>query len=141
MRLLAAALLCTCACNSTGDICDTTTADVGDVCVPASIAPGVPSVIEVRELCGVGCSSMPSCTALLRNAQVTLDVEGEVCQSNLSGSCLDLGCLQRVMRCVLPALNPGHYTLNVPGGPQRALAVASGGQSSCLFTLADGGVQ
>src|SRR5512140_2924237 len=107
MRLLVAALLFTCACDNTGDVCDTRTADLGEICLPATLAPGIPSVIDVRELCGVGCSSPPSCTALLRNSQVILDVTHDVCQSNFSGACLDQGCQRRVMRCVLPALEEG----------------------------------
>ncbi len=141
MRLLVAALLLTCACDTTGDVCNTKTTDIGDVCLPSTIAPGLPSVIQVRELCGVGCSSMPSCTALLGNATVTLDVTGDVCQSNFSASCLDQGCLQRVMSCTLPALAAGRYVLVLPGGPPRSLVVASGGPSSCRFQLTDGGVQ
>ncbi|MCA1827748.1 MAG: hypothetical protein ABR567_17440 [Myxococcales bacterium] len=142
MRFLAAgAILLTCACTDNGDSCDNKTADVGDVCLPASIAPGIPSVIEVRELCGNGCSDMPSCTALLRNASVALDVTQDQCISFLSGACLDQGCIQRVMHCTLPALNEGRYTLTVPGGPSRTMLVKAGGESSCRFTLSDGGVQ
>ena len=48
MRLLAAALLLTCACDTSGDSCDNKTADVGGVCLPATVAPGIPTVIEVR---------------------------------------------------------------------------------------------
>ena len=141
MRLWAAALLLTCACDTTGDVCQTSTTDIGEICLPAALAPGIPSVVEVRELCGNGCSGTPSCTALLRNAQVSLDVTQETCASNFSATCLDQGCLQRVMRCVLPSLNEGRYTLAIPGGPARSIVVTAGGESSCRFTLADGGVQ
>jgi len=142
MRFLAAAaVLFTCACVDNGDSCDNRTIDVGDVCLPGTIAPGIPSVIEVRELCGNGCSQMPSCSALLRNAAVVLDVTQDICVSFLSAGCLDQGCIQRVVRCTLPALNQGRYTLTVPGGPSRSLLVQGGGESSCRFTGADGGVQ
>jgi hypothetical protein len=142
MRLIAAAaLVLLSACVDNGDTCDNRIVDVGDVCIPATIAPGIPSVVEVRELCGNGCSEMPSCTALMRNAAVVLDVSQDICASFQSAACLDQGCIQRVMRCTLPALNEGRYTLNVPGGPSRTLLVQAGGASSCRFTLADGGVQ
>jgi hypothetical protein len=140
MRLLAAALLATCACNS-GDSCDTRTADVGEICLPASIAPGIPSVVDVRELCGPGCSGKPSCTALVRNGAVALDVTQDVCLSGNTTFCLNQGCQQRVMHCVLPSLAEGRYTLTVPGGPARTLRVQSGGGSSCRFALSDAGVQ
>ena len=84
MRLLAAALLLTCACDTSGDSCDNKTADVGGVCLPATVAPGIPTVIEVRELCGNGCSGLPTCTALVRNAEVSLAVTNDVCASGLS---------------------------------------------------------
>lgn len=143
MRLLAAAaaLVFTSACVDNGDSCDTRIVDVGDVCIPAAIAPGIPSVVEVRELCGNGCSTMPSCTALMRNAQVVLDVSQDICLSFQAANCLDQGCIQRVMPCTLPSLNEGRYTLDVPGGPSRTLFVQAGGVSSCRFTLSDGGVQ
>lgn len=141
MRLLAAALLLTCACDTSGDVCDTKPTVIGDVCVPSTIAPGLPTVIQVREACGLGCSPMPQCSALMSNSQIALDVSGDQCQSDLAGNCLDMGCQQRVMRCVLPALPEGRYTLAVPGGPSRSLLVAAGGQSSCHFTLPDGGVE
>ena len=142
MRKLAAVLLlATCACDTSGDTCDSRTADVGDVCLPATIAPGLPANIQLRELCGNGCSIKPTCTALLRNGGVYLDVSQDFCVSYTSTGCLDQGCLQRTVGCTLPSLNAGDYILTVPGGPARVLRVQAGGQSSCRFTLPDGGVQ
>lgn len=141
MRLLCAALLlCAAACND-GNICNSVTDDLGDLCIPATLAPGISSVVEVRELCGGGCTSAPTCTAFFRGGQVTLDVAHDVCSDSNTGGCLALGCQQRIVRCVLPALNAGDYTLAVPGGPSRLLRVQSGGSASCRFTAADGGVQ
>lgn len=141
MRLLCAAILLLAAACNDGISCDTVTDDLGDLCLPATLAPGIPSVVEVRELCGAGCTGAPSCTALLRGGQVTLDVEHDVCSDSQTRSCIQLGCQQRVMRCVLPSLNAGDYTLSVPGGPSRILRVAAGGDSSCRFPASDGGVQ
>jgi hypothetical protein len=142
MRKLAAALLlATCACDTSGDVCDTRTADVGDICLPPSLAPGLPANIQLRESCGNGCSIAPTCTALFRNGAVFLDVTQDICVSYSSTSCLDQGCVQRTVGCTLPPLNAGAYTLTVPGGPARLLKVAPGGQSSCRFLLPDGGVQ
>lgn len=142
MRSLCAALLlfAATACNN-GISCDTVTDDLGDLCLPGTLAPGISSVVEVRELCGGACSSAPTCTAFFRGGQVTLDVSQEVCSDSASAGCISLGCQQRIVRCVLPALNAGDYTLAVPGGPSRLLRVASGGSASCRFTAADGGVQ
>jgi len=140
MRLPCAALLLLAAC---GDVitCDTQTADVGLICLPPALAPDISSVIELRELCGRGCSHTPSCTALFRGGQVVLDVSQDVCTDTQTASCIDLGCQQRVMRCALPALTTGVYTLQAPGLPAQLLHVQSGGQSTCLLTGADGGVQ
>ena len=85
------------------------------------------------------------CAALLNDfggtSEIPKDITQEVCTDSQTGSCIDLGCQQRVMQCSLPGLAAGTYTLQVPGGPNRLLRVASGGQSSCRFSLADGGVQ
>jgi len=121
--------------------CDTATADVGDVCLPAALASGITPVIEVRELCGRGCSGPPACQALFANSAVVLDVTQQVCSDSLSSGCLDMGCQQRVVSCQLPSLNPRTYTLQVPGGPARILHLVAGGASSCRFAAADGGVQ
>jgi hypothetical protein len=138
--LLALALFAA-ACTSNGDSCDDIPADLGDVCVPDSIAPGLTAIIEVRELCGNACSDIPTCTAVFRNAQVTLDTSLNYCVSSQTARCLQAGCQQRVIPCALPSLNAGDWTLNVPGGPPRLLRVADGGQSSCHFIAPDGGVQ
>jgi hypothetical protein len=140
MRLACAALLLTASCVDV-ITCDTVTDDLGQVCLPAMLAPGITPVIEVRELCGMGCTGVPSCTALFSDGQVVLDVTHDVCSDSRSASCVDQGCQQRVMSCQLPALNAGTYVLAVPGGPTQVLHVGAGGQSSCRFTTADGGVQ
>lgn len=142
MRFLCAALLLlgAAACSS-GTTCNTVTDDLGDLCIPATLAPGIPSVLEVRELCGAGCTGPPNCTAFYRGGQVTLDVEQDVCSDSFVTSCIMLGCQQRILGCVLPALGAGDYTLVVPGGPSRLLRVSDGGVASCRFTAADGGVQ
>jgi len=140
MRILAAALVLLAAACSNGVTCNTVTDDLGDLCVPAALAAGIPSVLDVRELCGAGCTGAPTCTALYRNGQVVLDVEQEVCSDTVTNACADLGCQQRVMHCVLPPLGAGDYPLVVPGGPPRLLRVQQGGTGSCRFAL-DGGVQ
>lgn len=138
--LLIAALLCV-GCDDTGDVCNSTTTDIGDLCLPSTLAPSITSAIQVRELCGRGCSELPSCTAVFRNAQVVLDLSQTACNSQLSAACLSQGCLTRTIPCALPPLNAGEYPLVVPGGPLQVLHVASGGQSSCRLPPLDGGVQ
>jgi hypothetical protein len=140
MRLLCAALLSLAACSNV-ITCNTQTADVGDVCLPTAFAPSIAPLIEIRELCGRGCSGTPSCVALFVNSQVVLDVSQDVCTDSQTASCIDLGCQQRTMSCQLPALSAGTYVLQVPGGPARLLRVSAGGQSSCRFSAVDGGVQ
>src|ERR1700674_5286564 len=141
MRLFCAALLFLAAACSNGLVCDTRTDDVGDLCIPATISPDIPSVVEVRELCAPACSGAPSCTALFVNGQVVLDIQQDVCSDSLTSACLALGCRQRVMTCVLPALPAGQYRLSAPGGSARLLRIAIGGASSCRLVAADGGVQ
>jgi hypothetical protein len=138
--LLIAALAC-CACSDTGDICEDSAADIGAFCVPTPMAPGNIAVIQVQELCGRGCSDLPTCTALFRNAQVVLDVGHTTCQSQLSSGCESLGCLQRIIPCTLPQLNEGEYPLVIPGAPLELLRVQDGGTSICRLRLPDGGVQ
>ena len=141
LPLAAALATALCACTDTGDICDSGTSAVGELCVPGTIAPGITTSIQMRELCGRGCSDLPSCTAVFRNAQVVLNTDQTVCASQLSGPCLSLGCLTRLIPCALPALSEGDYTLVVPGGPDQILHVRSGGSSSCRLLDIDAGVQ
>ena len=141
MRAALLLLLLTAACSNDVVTCDTVTADVGDICLPDTFAPDIGAVIELRELCGKGCSGAPSCRALFTNGRVALDVQQEVCSDTQTSSCIDLGCQTRLMRCALPPLPAGRYTMTVPGGVTRLLTVAPGGQASCLFPNADGGVQ
>lgn len=115
--------------------CETGIADVGEVCLPGRIAPDVPVTLEVRELCGRGCTQPPSCSAIFRGGQVVLDVEQEVCADTRTASCLELGCQERVISCKLPALKEGDWALAIPGSPPRLLRVQDGGASSCRFTL------
>ncbi|HEX4386887.1 MAG TPA: hypothetical protein VH083_28225 [Myxococcales bacterium] len=138
--LLLAALVC-CACSDTGDVCSDGAADIGSYCLPEPMAPGNIAIIQLRELCGRGCSDPPTCTALFRNSQVVLDVGHTTCNSQLTAACESLGCLERIIPCTLPELSAGDYPLVVPGAPLQLLHVASGGQSGCRLRLPDGGVQ
>jgi len=126
-----AAALCASAC--TDSQCDTGVVDVSELCLPSPAAPGLPLVVDVRESCGRGCSGVPSCTALLRNAQVTLSVEQDVCQETLTQECLNRACEQRVIPCELPALNQGDYVISAPGGTSQLLHVQNGGTTTCRF--------
>jgi hypothetical protein len=121
--------------------CQDQTDDLGALCLPGTVAAGIPATVEVRELCGLACTGVPGCTALLRNGQVVLDVRQEVCSDSATASCLNQGCQHRTIDCVLPALPAGDWTLIVPGGPARLIHVAGGGDSSCRFASPDGGVQ
>src|SRR6267143_134641 len=105
MRLLGAAvLLLAAACNDTTS-CDTKTVDLGSLCLPSAVAPGIPSQLDALELCGPGCSGTPTCSALFRNGTVVVSAEQDVCTQSLTASCVALGCQQRKLRCVLPALS------------------------------------
>ena len=140
MRVCVALLLLSAACVDNGQTCNTVTVDLGDLCIPAVLAPNLGPVIDVREQCGPGCSTNPTCSALYDNGQVILETAQDVCSNSGTAFCLDKGCQQRVMRCQLPALGAGDYTLIVPGGPSRILHFASGGAGSCRLPLPDGGV-
>ena len=130
----AAALLVAClagtACGD-GTTCNTIAAEVGSICLPDSLAPGNESVIEVRELCGPGCAQQPGCGAVLSNGQLVLDVHEDICTGGFGRSCTLDPCQTRIVRCRLPALAAGDYTVVAPGSPLRILHVRDGGQSSC----------
>ena len=137
--LIAAAALCTlAACSSQS--CSDQTADVGDICLPSSVPPDIEANIELRELCGGGCTGQPGCNAALRGGAVVLDVSQEICSDAFFLTCAQAPCNQRLIRCKLPALAPGDYTLMAPGAPNRVLHVATGGNPTCRFPApADGG--
>lgn len=124
-------------CDNSG--CGDHIAPVADLCVPPALASGQQTAIEVRELCGVGCSHMPSCSAYLRNGALVLDVHQEICSDATFGNCLNQPCIQRVVRCALPELAPGDYTVTAPGAADQLLRVRTGGVASCRFA-GDGGV-
>jgi hypothetical protein len=127
------------ACSTT--TCQTVAVDVSDLCIPLSLASDRQLVIEVREQCGRGCSSMPSCSAFLRNGQVFLDLAQDVCTDSTYGGCIALGCVRRVIRCTLPSLHVGDYPLLAPGSDLQLLRVRSDGQAACFFPpQGDGGV-
>jgi hypothetical protein len=122
------------------DTCRTLTADVGETCLPDALAPDRQLVIEVRELCGRGCSSLPSCTVLQQNGQLVLDMRQDVCNEALFLPCTAAPCLHRSVRCKLSALHPGDYPLLAPGAPTQLVRVRAGGVASCRFPDAsDGG--
>lgn len=126
------------ACETGG--CHDITSDVGQLCLPASLAAGQETTIEIRELCGAGCSHPPGCTALLRNGVIELDVRQEICSEAQFFNCVSISCIQRVTRCKLPSLSAGDYTVVAPGAPRQLVHVVAGGDASCRFPLlADGG--
>jgi hypothetical protein len=130
-RVALAAALCAAACNDSN--CQTGIVDVSQICLPDSITPNLAIDMEVRELCGRGCSGMPTCTALWRNSEIQLYTEQDVCEDTLTSACVNQGCQERAFRCRLPALNPGEYVISAPGGISRVLRVEQGGSSSCRF--------
>src|SRR4051812_27210020 len=136
---LCAVLLLAVGCES-GDTCETRDSAIGEVCIPPSLAPDLGPVLDVREACGPACGSPPTCAALFTNGRVRLTAEQEICSSNLAPSCVDQGCRQMVMRCTLPPLPAGDYTVEIAGAPPRTLHVAAGGVASCRLLLPDGGV-
>jgi hypothetical protein len=122
------------------DTCRTLTADVGDMCLPDALASDLQLVIEVRELCGRGCSNLPACTVLLTNGQLLLDMKQDVCNEALFFPCTGVPCLHRSVRCKLPSLHAGDYTLLAPGSPAQLVRVRAGGVASCRFPdNSDGG--
>ena len=141
MRALFLALAFQLLAGCSSDSCRTITADVGALCLPPSAAAGQETVIEVRELCGPGCSHDPNCTAFLRNGQVVLTIEQDLCSEAAFQQCVQIQCVQRVVRCRLPSLAPGDYAIVAPGAPLQLLHVAPGGQAACQFdSPPDGGV-
>lgn len=126
--LLVAALAFGC---GDGTTCKSIAADVGEICLPDTLAPGSEAVIEVRELCGPGCAQAPGCGAQLSNGQLVLDVHEDVCTGGFGPGCTLNPCQTRIVRCRLPALVEGDYTVVAPGSPGRIVHVRAGGLSSC----------
>lgn len=133
MRPAATLLLATALASGCGDgtTCKTIVADLGEICLPDTLAPDTEAVIDVRELCGSSCAQQPGCGAQLFNGQLVLDVHEEVCSGGFGSSCTLGSCQARIIRCRLPALVAGEYTVVAPGIAGRVLRVQPGGQSHC----------
>src|SRR5438046_284460 len=119
--LLAALALLAPACDSNS--CNTVSVDMGELCTQGSLAPDRQPVIERRERCGKGGSGVPTCNAFLRNGQVVLEVQQDVCQETTFFQCITLGCQRRVVRCTLPGLHEGDYAVVAPGTAVQLLRV------------------
>jgi hypothetical protein len=140
MRAACALLLLLVACSD-NQTCNTVSANLGDLCLPGTLAPDLAAVVDVREACGPGCTDTPTCSAVFTNGQIVLQTSQDVCPATTqTAPCLDMGCQQRIFPCTLPALPAGDYTMTVPGGPPRSLHFAPGGAASCRMLLPDGGV-
>jgi hypothetical protein len=124
---LAALGLASVRCDATS--CIDRAPDVGTLCLPAAVQPDQTSLIEVREACGL-CSSTPQCVTRLIDGEVLVDVHAQLCNDG-SVACATNRCLQRVVRCTLPALPEGDWPLVLPGNQVRVLRVRQGGVSSC----------
>jgi hypothetical protein len=72
---------------------------------------------------------------------VVLDLRQTVCTETTYYQCIAVGCVRRVIRCTLPELPEGDYTLVAPGSVLQLLRVRADGQASCRFPASlDGGV-
>jgi|GEM_PF-1364931 len=131
---LSLALAASAGCSST--TCEDIEADIGAVCLPDTLAPGITSIIEVREQCGNSCTLPPGCTATFTGGSVFLDLHQKRCSDTGFFGCDQIQCLNRSARCVLPGLPPGDYPLLVPGGANQIVHVRSGGQNSCRLPAA-----
>jgi hypothetical protein len=126
MRRACALLLALSAGCGDGTSCETGTADMGEVCLPGRIAPDVPVTLEVRELCGRGCTEPPGCSAIFRGAQVILDVEQEVCVDTLTPACLK------------PGLPGASHHLQAPGAAAGRLGALDSRRSAAPAARAGG---
>jgi len=136
--LLLASLLLT-GCGDSG--CENVESAIGAVCLPASLAPEQAAVLDVREACGNGCASAPSCSAELISGALYLTLREDVCGAS-SAACLAEPCSQGIASCTLPALGPGDYPVVLGGGAETVLRVSLGGASAChlpAFPASDGG--
>lgn len=109
--------------------CEDQEAALAEACLPSSAAAERELVIEVQEDCGSPCSPSFSCTALRDFDQINvltnvLECPGEGC---------DDSCERRTTTCVLPALEPGSYTVTFPNLPSKTLFVQAGGSPSCAL--------
>ena len=128
------------ACSST--TCEDVEADIGALCLPDTIAPGVTSIIEVREQCGRNCTLAPGCTATFTAGSIYLDLHQQRCSDTGFIGCVLIACQSRTARCLLPALPTGDFPLIVPGGDTQILHVRNGGENSCHLPVPlDGGAQ
>lgn len=110
--------------------CEDYGAELGDACLPQAMASNTELEIEVREACGSSCSEPPDCAAKLELDEITVVVSQRMCQESCEPTSV---CEYRATTCLLPALPPGDYMVNLPGLGRRPLHVQPGARASCFL--------
>lgn len=111
--------------------CEDTGFEAKSACIKNPMAADQVLEIEVEEKCGGPCSREPSCTAVRDGDKVQVVTSRLECTED----CLPAStkCRQSKVRCALPALPAGDYTVLVPGIAPQVLTTAPGGRVSCFI--------
>lgn len=124
--LLAAVAIVAASCSP----CDDVSVNFSATCLPQRVSPFMDLDIELQEACGSSCSEPPVCTSILDLNMLTLISA----QTECTQDCVPTGvCVTRKVRCLLPPLDPGVYSVVIPGLPPRQLTVEPGQPVACAL--------
>lgn len=80
------------------------------VCVPRLVRENAPIALEIAESCGACGTTADRCTVTVEQKDVTLSLDGKVCEPPPGVSCSQ-ECARRRVVCRIPPLLAGRYVL------------------------------
>lgn len=134
--LIIVSLMALAGCGAAGGKCEERTLG-GPFCVPdAGVAPaGQKLSLEIVDQCTGSCGSAElSCRATRDGGTIALEIHGQVCEPPPGVACT-LACALTRLKCEVPALEAGDYTVISPSQTSQALQVRDAGVASCVAPL------
>lgn len=80
------------------------------VCVPRVVRENAKLTLEISESCGACGTTAERCTVTVDEKNVTLSLDGRVCEPPPGAQCAD-ACARRRVVCRIPPLQSGRYLL------------------------------
>lgn len=107
-------------------------------CLPRMARAGAPLELEIEERCGACGTTADACTVSLEGRTLTLSLDGRACEPRAGSSCHE-SCARNRVRCKVPPLAEGRYTVRYgdPGGRVDSLDVVLRRDAATTCSLED----